>query len=142
MLGYSNGDDPEGHPGASVARAAPGRVDRDRHPLLILPPLPRREGAVVPLERGVELGLTAASHPGLERLGEHLAAASTAGQARDGFPTVCAYYSLESLVRKFVKTPVVAYKPKKGGETDPEIAPILERGMRYVNEFASADAEG
>src|SRR5205814_2766232 len=49
-------------------------------------------------------------------------------------------YSLESLVRKFVKTPVLAYKPKKGGETDPEIAPILERGMRYVNEFASADA--
>ena len=50
-------------------------------------------------------------------------------------------YSLESLVRKFVKAPVVAYKPKKGGETDPEIAPILERGMRYVNEFASSDAE-
>src|SRR5947208_14715889 len=48
-------------------------------------------------------------------------------------------YSLESLVRKFVKTPVVAYKPKKGGETDPEIAPILERGMRYVNEFASPE---
>ena len=45
-------------------------------------------------------------------------------------------------MRKFVKTPVLAYKPKKGGETDPEIAPILERGMRYVNEFASADAEG
>src|SRR5947208_1752176 len=51
-------------------------------------------------------------------------------------------FSLESLVRKFVKTPVLAYKPKKGGETDTEIAPILERGMRYVNEFASADAEG
>ena len=32
-------------------------------------------------------------------------------------------YSLESLVRKFVKAPVVAYKPKKGGETDPAIAP-------------------
>src|SRR5205809_795403 len=27
-------------------------------------------------------------------------------------------YSLESLVRKFVKAPAVAYKPKKGGETD------------------------
>jgi len=48
-------------------------------------------------------------------------------------------YSLESLVRKFVKAPVIAYKPKKGGETDPEIAPILERGMRYVNEFASPE---
>ena len=48
-------------------------------------------------------------------------------------------YSLESLVRKFVKAPVIAYKPKKGGETDPEIAPILERGMRYVNEFATPE---
>ena len=48
-------------------------------------------------------------------------------------------YSLESLVRKFVKAPVLAYKPKKGGETDPEIAPILERGMRYINEFASPE---
>src|SRR5881296_927077 len=38
-------------------------------------------------------------------------------------------YSLESMVRKFVKAPVLAYKPKKGGETDPEIAPILERAM-------------
>ena len=44
------------------------------------------------------------------------------------------------MVRRFVKAPVVAYKPKKGGETDPEIAPILERGMRYVEEFASPDA--
>jgi len=51
-------------------------------------------------------------------------------------------YSLESMVRKFVKTPVLAYKPKKGGETDPEIAPILERGMRYVGEFASAEGGG
>jgi formate hydrogenlyase subunit 6/NADH:ubiquinone oxidoreductase subunit I len=48
-------------------------------------------------------------------------------------------YSLESLVRKFVKAPVVAYKPKKGGETDPAIAPVLERGMRYIGEFASPD---
>jgi hypothetical protein len=30
-------------------------------------------------------------------------------------------YSLESMVRKFVKAPMVAYKPKKGGETDPEM---------------------
>jgi formate hydrogenlyase subunit 6/NADH:ubiquinone oxidoreductase subunit I len=48
--------------------------------------------------------------------------------------------SLESLVRKFVKAPVLAYKPKKDGETDPTIAPILERGMRYIGEFASSDA--
>jgi len=48
-------------------------------------------------------------------------------------------YSLESLVRRFVKDPVVAYKPKKGPETDPEIAPMLDRGMRYVEEFASPD---
>jgi len=49
-------------------------------------------------------------------------------------------YSLESLVRKFVKAPVAAYKPKKTGETDPAIKPILERGMRYIGEFASSDA--
>jgi len=43
--------------------------------------------------------------------------------------------------RLFVKAPVLAYKPK-GGETDPEIAPILEPGMRYVAEFASAEGGG
>ena len=46
------------------------------------------------------------------------------------------------MVRKFVKAPVLAYQPNKGGETDPEIAPILERGMRYIGEFASAEGGG
>ena len=45
-------------------------------------------------------------------------------------------FSLESMIRRFVKAPVVAYKAKKDGETDPVIAPILERGMRYIQEFA------
>jgi len=45
-------------------------------------------------------------------------------------------FSLESMIRHFVKAPVVAYKAKKEGETDPVIAPILERGMRYIQEFA------
>lgn len=45
-------------------------------------------------------------------------------------------FSLESMVRRFVKVPVQAYKPKKSGEDDPEILPILERGMRYIDEFA------
>jgi formate hydrogenlyase subunit 6/NADH:ubiquinone oxidoreductase subunit I len=45
-------------------------------------------------------------------------------------------FSLESMIRHFVKAPVVAYKAKKDGETDPVIAPILERGMRYIQEFA------
>lgn len=48
-------------------------------------------------------------------------------------------FSLESMVRRFVKDPVVAYKPKKDGEDDPAVAPILERGLRYVGEFASPD---
>jgi formate hydrogenlyase subunit 6/NADH:ubiquinone oxidoreductase subunit I len=48
-------------------------------------------------------------------------------------------YSLESLVRRFIKDPVVAYKPKKGPETDPDIAPLLDRGMRYIEEFASPE---
>ncbi len=47
-------------------------------------------------------------------------------------------FSLESMVRRYVKEPVVAYKPKKV-ETDPAIVPILERGMRYLEEFASPD---
>lgn len=45
-------------------------------------------------------------------------------------------YSLESMVRRFVKVPIAAYKPKKSGEDDPAIVPILERGMRYIDEFA------
>ena len=48
-------------------------------------------------------------------------------------------YSLESLIRRFVKEPVVAYKPKKAGEDDPEILPLLDRGMRYIEEFASPE---
>jgi formate hydrogenlyase subunit 6/NADH:ubiquinone oxidoreductase subunit I len=50
-------------------------------------------------------------------------------------------YSLESLVRRFVRAPTVAYKPKKAGETDPQIKPILDRGMRYIAEFAVVDSE-
>lgn len=49
-------------------------------------------------------------------------------------------YSLESMVRRFVLDPVETYKPKKSGEDDPAIVPILERGMRYVNEFAVPEA--
>ncbi len=52
---------------------------------------------------------------------------------------VGAYYSLESVVRRYVKVPVPAYKPKKSGEDDPAIIPILERGLRYVGEFAESD---
>jgi len=47
-------------------------------------------------------------------------------------------YSLESMVRRFVNEPVAAYKPKKV-EDDPKITPILERGMRYIDEFASPE---
>jgi NADH-quinone oxidoreductase subunit I/NAD(P)H-quinone oxidoreductase subunit I len=45
-------------------------------------------------------------------------------------------FSLESMIRRYVKDPVAAYKPKKV-ETDPVVGPILERGMRYLGEFAS-----
>ena len=47
-------------------------------------------------------------------------------------------YSLESMVRRFVKAPVVAFKPRKDGTVDPEVAPILDRGLRYLREFAKA----
>ena len=50
-------------------------------------------------------------------------------------------FALESMIRRFVKEPVVAYKPKKTGEDDPEILPLLDRGMCYVDEFASPDTK-
>jgi ferredoxin len=50
-------------------------------------------------------------------------------------------YSLESLIRRFVKDPVIAYKPKKGPETDPRIAPILNRGMTYLDQWAQPGGE-
>ncbi len=46
-------------------------------------------------------------------------------------------YSLESLIRRFVKAPLVAYKPGKEPETNPEVASLLKRGLRYLDEFAS-----
>jgi NADH-quinone oxidoreductase subunit I len=45
-------------------------------------------------------------------------------------------FSLESLIRRFIAEPVVAYKAKKGPELDPEVAQLLERGMKYVEEWA------
>jgi formate hydrogenlyase subunit 6/NADH:ubiquinone oxidoreductase subunit I len=51
-------------------------------------------------------------------------------------------FSLESMVRRFVKDPVIAYKPKKDAEDDPIVAPLLERGLRYVGEFATPDGAG
>ena len=56
-------------------------------------------------------------------------------------PSEGADYSLESMLRRFVKAPVVAYKPKKGPETDPEVGPILDRGMAYLNDFATGGGE-
>ena len=51
-------------------------------------------------------------------------------------------YSLESLVRRFVKDPVVAYKVKKADQKDePEVEVLLERGLRYVGEFATGGEE-
>jgi NADH-quinone oxidoreductase subunit I len=45
-------------------------------------------------------------------------------------------FSTESMIRRFVTDPIDAYRPKKGPETDERIAPILNRGVRYINEFA------
>lgn len=50
-------------------------------------------------------------------------------------------FSLESLVRHHVKEPVVAYKVKKSGETDPTVLPLLDRGMRYIEEFAAPETK-
>jgi NADH-quinone oxidoreductase subunit I len=45
-------------------------------------------------------------------------------------------FSLESLIRRFITEPVVAYKAKKGPEPDAEVASLLDRGMKYVDEWA------
>src|SRR5208283_369322 len=50
-------------------------------------------------------------------------------------------YSLESLIRRFIAEPVVAYKPKKGPEPDAGIAKMLERGMTYVDEWAQPGSD-
>ena len=50
-------------------------------------------------------------------------------------------YSLESLIRRFVAEPVVAYKPKKGPEPDAGVAKLLERGMTYVDEWAQPGSD-
>src|SRR5574340_1048454 len=50
-------------------------------------------------------------------------------------------FSLESLVRHFVKAPVGAYKVKKTGETDPALMELLDRGSRYVVEFAVPESK-
>ncbi len=47
-------------------------------------------------------------------------------------------FSTESMIRRFVQEPIPAYKPKKGGETDPRILPILNRGLKYVYEYTVA----
>ncbi|MGH7836278.1 MAG: NuoI/complex I 23 kDa subunit family protein, partial [Candidatus Binataceae bacterium] len=50
-------------------------------------------------------------------------------------------YSLESLIRRFIVDPVVAYKPKKGPEPDEEVAKLLGRGMKYVDEWAQPGSD-
>jgi NADH-quinone oxidoreductase subunit I len=50
-------------------------------------------------------------------------------------------FSLESLIRRFITDPVVAYKPKKGAEPDPRLGQMLERGMRYVEEWAQPGSD-
>jgi NADH-quinone oxidoreductase subunit I len=51
-------------------------------------------------------------------------------------------FSTESMIRRFVKDPVLAYKPTKGPETDPRIAPILKRGLHYLKEYAASGEGG
>jgi NADH-quinone oxidoreductase subunit I/NAD(P)H-quinone oxidoreductase subunit I len=50
-------------------------------------------------------------------------------------------FSLESLIRRFITEPVVAYKAKKGPETDEALAGLLDRGMKYVDEWAQPGSD-
>ena len=45
-------------------------------------------------------------------------------------------FSLESMMRRFIKEPILRLQAEKGPETDPRIAPILNRGMHYLDEWA------
>jgi formate hydrogenlyase subunit 6/NADH:ubiquinone oxidoreductase subunit I len=53
-----------------------------------------------------------------------------------------ASYNPAGLVRHYVKEPVLLYKPKKGGETDPKLAEKVEIGLKYLDEFATPDKAG
>ena len=50
-------------------------------------------------------------------------------------------FSLESLIRRYVPEPVVAYKVKKGPEPDAHVGQLLDRGMRYVDEWAQPGSD-
>jgi NADH-quinone oxidoreductase subunit I len=50
-------------------------------------------------------------------------------------------FSLESLIRRFITEPVVAYKAKKGPEPDEAVAGLLDRGMKYVDEWAQPGSD-
>jgi NADH-quinone oxidoreductase subunit I len=50
-------------------------------------------------------------------------------------------FSVESLIRRFITEPFVAYKPKKGPEPDPDVAKLLDRGMKYVDEWAQPGSD-
>lgn len=50
-------------------------------------------------------------------------------------------FSLESLIRRFITEPVIAYKPKKGPEPDVDTAQLLDRGMKYVDEWAQPSSD-
>jgi NADH-quinone oxidoreductase subunit I/NAD(P)H-quinone oxidoreductase subunit I len=50
-------------------------------------------------------------------------------------------YSLESLIRRFIAEPIVAYKPKKGPEPDAAVSKLLDRGMKYVDEWAQPGSD-
>ncbi|MBI2090037.1 MAG: 4Fe-4S binding protein [Deltaproteobacteria bacterium] len=53
-----------------------------------------------------------------------------------------ACYNPAGLVRHFVTEPVLLYKPKKGGETEPTLAKKVEIGLKYLDEFATPDKGG
>ena len=49
--------------------------------------------------------------------------------------------TLESMIRRFIAEPVIAYKPKKGAEPEAGVAKMLERGMTYVDEWAQPGSD-
>ena len=51
-------------------------------------------------------------------------------------------HNLAGLVRRFVTEPVVLYKPKKGGETEPTMIAKVDIGKKYLDELATPESGG
>ena len=53
-----------------------------------------------------------------------------------------ACYNHDDMIRRFVQEPVPLYKPKKGGETEPDLVTRVAIGKTYLDELAKPAGKG